>query len=242
MSGGSDMPIIGLVLLGIAALMILFGLLRNAFEHHRLSRLWSLIFILAIIGTLFIPNIVVNDVFRFNIGGFVIPLIAAIAMMFRFESAGEFLRAVTSIILVAGLTLGMFWLMPMNTGVMRVLTAILVGLVAGGISYLVGRSARGAIMSSVLGIYGAQALMFWILWMTDRPNAMLDLGVGFYFDAIVIAAVTSFILVEVVRLARGSVARHTRHDSFKYESGEFHEFWKDDAHRDRTDEDSDVFH
>lgn len=236
------MPIIGLVLLGIVALLIMFGVLRNAFEHHRLNRLWSLIIVLVIIGTLFIPNIVVNDVFRFNIGGFIIPLIAAIAMMFTFESAGEFVRALTSIVFVAGLTLGMFWLMPINTGVMRVLTAILVGLVAGGISYLIGRSPRGAVMSSVLGIYGAQALMFWILWMTDRPNAMLDLGVGFYFDAIVIAAVTSFILVEVVRLARGSVARNTRRDSLKYESGEFHEFWKDDAGKDRTDEDSDVFH
>ncbi|MBQ3575119.1 MAG: hypothetical protein IJA26_05590, partial [Clostridia bacterium] len=65
---------IGMILLGVTAILVLLGVGQRILDRMRLNDKLALLFIALIIGLGFVPDIRVSDVFSFNIGGAVIPL------------------------------------------------------------------------------------------------------------------------------------------------------------------------
>ncbi|HEY8444348.1 MAG TPA: DUF1614 domain-containing protein [Clostridia bacterium] len=215
---------IGLILLGIALVLMLFGVTQRLFDKLRISTLWAVILVIAIGAGYFIPNIRVTSVFSFNIGGFIIPLIICFYLLFAMGWTSDMLRAWISTIITAGVVLLLYWVLPTNTYAMRIIAAVVVGLAAGALSYLIGRSRRGAFFSAVMGVYIGEIIRFLINYYGRGLDVTLGLGVGTMFDTIVIASFTAFLLAIAIGEIRERMVTESRgRRRYSYEAGEFYE-------------------
>ncbi|HEY8423818.1 MAG TPA: DUF1614 domain-containing protein [Clostridia bacterium] len=215
---------IGLVLLGIVLVLMLFGVTQRLFDKLRISTLWAVILVIAVGAGYFIPNIRVTNVFSFNIGGFIIPLIICFYLLFAMGWTSDMLRAWVSTIITAGVVLLLYWVLPTNTLGMQIVAAVIVGLVAGTLSYLIGRSRRGAFFSAVMGLYIGEVMRFLINYYGRGLDVTLRLGVGTMFDTLVIAALTSFLLAIAIGEIREKMVTEARgRRRYSYEAGEFYE-------------------
>lgn len=215
---------IGLILLGIVLVLMLFGVTQRLFDKLKISTLWAVILVIAVGAGYFIPNIRVTNVFSFNIGGFLIPFIICLYMLFAMGWTSDMLRAWVSTIITAGVVLLLYWVLPTNTVTMQIVAAVVVGLVAGALSYLIGRSRRGAFFSSVMGIYIGETIRFLINYYGRGIDTTLGLGVGAMFDTIVIAALSAFLLAIAIGEIRERMITEARgRRRYSYEAGEFYE-------------------
>jgi uncharacterized membrane protein len=215
---------IGLILLAIALVLMLFGVTQRLFDKLRISTLWAVILVIAIGAGYFIPNIRVTSVFSFNIGGFIIPLIICLYLLFAMGWTSDMLRAWISTIVTAGVVLLLYWVLPTNTLTMQIVAAVIVGIVAGALSYLIGRSRRGAFFSSVMGIFIGETVRFLINYYGRGLDVRLGLGVGAMFDTIVIASLSAFLLAIAIGEIRERMVTEARgRHRYSYEAGEFYE-------------------
>lgn len=215
---------IGWVLLGILLVLMLFGATQKIFDKLKISTLWAIIITVAVGACVLIPNIRVTNRFYFNIGGFLIPFILCLYMVFRIGWSWDMLRAWISAIVTGGLVLLMYWVVPTNTVTMRLVAAIIVGLIAGAVSYLFGRSRRGAFFSAIMGIYLGETARFLINYFYRGIDTTLTLGAGTMFDSVIIAAFTATLLAIAIGEIRERMVTQARsRRKFSYEAGEFYE-------------------
>lgn len=215
---------IGLIILGVLLLLMLFGVTQRVFDKMRLSTLWAVILTVAIgVGGL-IPAIAIGNYFTFSIGGFLIPFLICLFLLFSMGWSWDLLRAMVATIVTAGSAFLLYWFVPGDTMGLRIATSVIVGIIAGGVSYLIGRSRRGAFFSAVMGVWIAQIIVFAINMNMGVANTVLTLGVGHFFNTVIIAAVSAMLLAIII----GEIAEHmsTRTRSARnlnYEAGEFYE-------------------
>ncbi|HEY8391026.1 MAG TPA: DUF1614 domain-containing protein [Clostridia bacterium] len=220
---------IGLILLGILLILMLFGVTQRLFDKLKISTLWAVILVIAIGAGYFIPNIRVTNVFSFNIGGFIIPLVISLYMLFSMGWTSDMLRAWVSTIITAGVVLLLYWVIPTNTMTMQIVAAVIVGIAAGALSYLIGRSRRGAFFSSIMGIYIGETVRFLINYYGRGIDTRLGLGIGSMFDTLIIAAVSAMLLAIAIGEIRDRMVTETRaKHRYSYEAGEFYDY---DRHR-----------
>ena len=220
---------IGLILLGILLILMLFGVTQRLFDKLKISTLWTVILLIAIGAGYFIPNIRITNVFSFNIGGFIIPLVICLYMLFSIGWTSDMLRAWISTIITAGVVVLLYWVIPTNTMTMQIVAAVIVGIVAGALSYLIGRSRRGAFFSAVMGIYIGETVRFLINYYGRGIDTTLRLGIGSMFDTVIIAAVSAMLLALAIGEIRERMVTETRaRHKYSYEAGEFYDY---DRHR-----------
>lgn len=222
---------IGLILLGVLLILMLFGVTQRVFDKMKLSTLWSILFIVAVGIGVFIPVIRAHRLFSFSIGGFIIPMILCIYMLIKMGFTADMARAWIATIVTAGAVVLIYTFIPTQTTGMKIFAAIVVGIIAGAVSYLIGRSRRGALFSAIMGVYIGQTVNFLIDYFgRGITTAHLALGVGAMFDALVIASLSAFLLAIIVGETRERIITrtHTRRD-FGYETGEFEEY--DEAYK-----------
>ncbi|MCL2751148.1 MAG: hypothetical protein FWE62_00130 [Firmicutes bacterium] len=217
---------IGLILLGIVLILLAFGVLKRMFDRMGVSYIFTIAAIALVIIGVLVPVIPITAMFSLSVGGFIIPVIAAVVLAVTIGWNQELLRAFVGVLAVAAVSLGLFYLMPAETTGMHVAAAICVGLVAGGAAYLAGNTSRASVTAALLGIPLAQILFFTINYYTGR-YAYLGLGEGLFFNTMVVAVITSVVLVELVRSVKArSVMHDARRDSTaaRFESGERFDF------------------
>ena len=187
---------VSLVIVSILILLVMFGAGQRILDNMRLTYKTALVILVAICIGLIIPPIWIGEYFCFSIGGFLIPLSVAIYLMISCGKR-DLIRCFIGIILVAGIIYGLEWILPSDPEEVVIDNMYLYGVVAGIISYLLGKSRRNAFISSLLGISLAQ-LIQWIINLSSDQKSILGLGVGGAFSTYIVAIIISVALCEFI--------------------------------------------
>ncbi len=208
---------ISLIIVSIIILLILFGAGQRILDQMRLNDKQALLIMISIAIGLIIPPIHIGQYFSFSIGGFLIPFIICIYLLISVGWSRDLARAVIGTILVAGIIYGLEWLMPADPEELIVDPFIVYGLVAGLVSYLLGRSRRNAFVSAVLGISLSQLVQF-IVNHARGVKTVLGLGNGGAFGTMLIAVIISVALSEFLGRAFESAKKDKDKKEFNFKT------------------------
>lgn len=197
---------LGLVLLLAMAAVIYFGLAHRILDRMRLTDMQALIFIgLMIAGsfvTIPIPSGRIG--LSMNVGGFLVPLVLAVYLLFKAGTTWERVRA----LLAAVGTAAVMWAIALVTdfgpeaGRAIFIDSIwLYSLVGGVIAYLLGRSRRAAFVAGTLGVVFADLVHLVRVWARNVPGVVALGGAG-VFDTTVLAGLIAVTLAELVGESR----------------------------------------
>lgn len=186
---------VGLIVLGAFVILTIFGVFRRLLAKWEISEPLALLVSLLMIGGVLISPINIGGVFVFSIGGFLIPFLVCVALLVRAEGY-EVARtlAATAVIGIVSAVLRYFF--PLEHYMVTIDSGLFVGIIAGGIAFLIGRSRRGAFVSAALGVMLTNVFLF-LYYLVQGLEYPIVVGVGAQFSAIVVAAVSAAITAEV---------------------------------------------
>lgn len=207
---------VSLVIVSILILLIMFGAGQKILDNMRLNDKSALIILIAICVGLIIPPIWIGEYFCFSIGGFLIPLAIAIYMLFSCGKS-DLVRCLFATIIVAGLIYGLEWVLPADPEEMIIDNMYLYGVIAGVVSYLLGKSRRNAFISCLFGITIAQVVQ-WVINMTTNQKSILGLGVGGAFSTYIVAIIISVALCEFIGRCVESATIHKEKKEYNFET------------------------
>ncbi len=210
-----------LIVISILIIALICGAGQKILDKMRMSDRWALILLLAIAIGILLPPIRIGALFTFSIGGFLIPLGICVYMLIKTGWSMDLLRATIGSIATAGFILLIQYLLPSDTPEDVVIdNTWLYGIIAGLVSYILGRSRRNAFVCSVLGIFLASTITFVINLANGVPST-LKLGLGGAFDTIVLSILISVGLCEAIGTTAEMVVGKSMKKAFDFESGEF---------------------
>ena len=211
---------IGMILLIITAILILLGVGQRVLDRLRLNDKLALLFIALIIGLGFVPDIRVTDLFAFNLGGALIPLILCIYLFVKADTAWEKWRSVLASIITGAAIFAIGLFAPDEPEAMLYDPILLYGLAAGLIAYLFGRSRRCAFIAGVIGMMLSDLFNAAYVWSRGIPQEF-SLGGAGAADAIVISGLLAVLLAEILGEIIERMKRGTQRPTRVFHNGEF---------------------
>ena len=209
---------LSLWVLSALIILIMFGAGQRIIDQMRLNDKQAILVLIAMVVGILIPPIYVTEYFCFSIGGFLIPFIICLYMLFSAGLSRDLIRAVVGTILVAGIIYGLEWLMPSTSAEDIVIEPMYVyGVVAGVVAYALGRSRRNAFISCVFGISLAMLIQFIVNMSLGTPT-VLGLGVGGAFGTIIISTTISVALCEFLGRAFETAQKDEDKKVFNFET------------------------
>ena len=194
---------LGLVLLAAVAVLILAGLAHRVLDRMHLSDGAALLFLAGMIAGSFveIPLIGGAHPVTVNLGGAVLPAALAVYVLAKAGTAWERWRA----LIAAAVSATVIYLLGkyVNFGekTMPLEPIYLWAIVAGAVSYLVGRSRRAAFVSATLALILLD-LVHAVEAAHLRVGAATRIGGAGAFDGIVLAGLFAVLLAEIFGEAR----------------------------------------
>ena len=187
---------VGMIVLTAAAILVYFGAAQRVLDKLHLTDRGALVLIaIMFFGTL-LPNISIGKV-SVNIGGAVIPAGICLYLLVKAGSAHERLRAVIGSAITAASVVLLSSLLPDEPEAILIDPMYVNGIAGGVISYLLGRSRRGAFICGVLGVLLADAAVAVVNWI-NAINQPLVLGGAGLFDAAMLSGILAVLLCELV--------------------------------------------
>ena len=190
-------PYAAYVILGVLALLTVVGVFTKALDVMRVPMWAALLFILAVLGGAIAPAIRFGSRFAFSVGGWLIPFILAACLLFAAGFTREMANMWLASFITAAAVFVLRYFIPIRTLGLQITAAVLIGLIAGAISYLVGRSRRGAFVSAVFGITLGELAVF-IVNVSMRRAPVLSFGTAGMLDAFVIASISAVLLAHFI--------------------------------------------
>lgn len=186
----------GIIVISIFIILTAFGFLKTFFKKWRISEVAAILVGLAIIGGLLIPPFEIGEVLIISIGGFVIPFIVSLYLLVRSASAKEVLRTVFATLIIGSIGANLIYFFPFQGEIISFDYGILLGLVAAGIAFIIGRSRRGAFVAAALGTMLISIFEFNIYWTQGYPYVIV-LGSHSMFTSTIIASFIAAIVAEI---------------------------------------------
>ncbi len=211
---------IGIIALIIVGILILIGVGQRLLDKLHLNDKLALLFIAAMIGLGFVPDIWVTDVFAFNIGGAVIPLALCIYLFIRADTGAERARSIAASLVTGAAIFAIGMFASDEPERITVDPMILYGLAAGAIAYLFGRSRRCAFIAGVVGMMLSDIANAILVWNAGIPQK-LTLGGAGAFDGVVISGLIAVLLAELIGEIIERMKRGTRRPDHEYRDGRF---------------------
>lgn len=197
--------IIGLVLLGIVAVLLFFGVAERVFKSFGIAYWLAFVMVGLLIGCAFIPSFSIGSV-KINVAGFIAPVVFASVFYFLAVRAGEGWHAIVATSTVAALYIATELLIgPIADGTV---TALVSGFLCGASTYLVGKS-KIAALAAVFAGFPIGEIGAALVSAYAYGDAM-RLGTAAAFDACVLAAVTAVALFETIAAIKRTVAARAR--------------------------------
>ena len=185
--------IIGLVLLGLVAVLLFFGIAERVFKSFGVAVWLAFVMIGVLIGCAFIPTFTVGAV-EFNVAGFFAPLLFSavfFALAFRLREVG---RGIVATAVTAALFISVWMLIAPITS--DTVCVIIIGFLCGAVDYLVGKTKIAALCGIFLGMPIGDVISSAVgMYVYGTP---LRFGAPSTFDAIILAAVTAVVIFESV--------------------------------------------
>ena len=231
----------GLILLAVMAIVLMFPFGRNAFRGLGLAQWAGFLVIIAFAIGIIVPNIRLSEMTRVSVGGFILPIIASIVLAVMLARNNALLRGIVAMLAVVALTTGLLLVMPTRTMGLRVLTSIVIGIIAGAVGFIIGRT-RSASVFSVLSGVAVGNLIYSLIDYFFISGSTVILGSSVVYNAIFVSVLFALVVAEasVVMERSGSVRYRRRNTNFEFsEDRRFDEPVAED--RDYESLDDDIF-
>ncbi len=185
--------IIGLVLLGLVAVLLFFGVAERVFKSFGVAYWLAFVIVGLLIGCAFIPSFKIGSVV-FNVAGFIAPLLFAAVFFFITWRTRETLHALATTSVVAAMFIAVQLLLGPITN--DTVTVIISGFLCGAIGYLVGKTKLAALAAVFLGMPIGEVVASAVsMRVYGTP---MEFGTPATFDAVILAAVFSVVLFESI--------------------------------------------
>lgn len=197
--------IIGLVLLGCVALLLVFGIAERVFKSFGVAYWLAFIMVGVLIGCAFIPSVTFGVV-TVDIAGFVAPIVFAIAFFVLAGRSREAIRALVAMSAVAALFVAVRLLIdPIASDIVSALT---VGFLCGATAYLVAKTKVSALAAIFGGFPLGEGVAALVGFFTAGTPVLL--GSAALYDAVILAAVFSVALYETVAAIKRTMNHRAR--------------------------------
>lgn len=185
--------IIGLVLLGLVAVLLFFGVAEHVFKSFGVAYWLAFVMIGVLIGSAFIPGFTVGAV-EFNVSGFIAPLVFSAVFFALAVRTREVSRALVTTSVIAALFIAVWLLIEPITN--DTVTVIIIGFLCGAVAFLVARTKLAACAAVFLGMPLGEVISSAVnMFVYGTP---MQFGTAATFDAVILAAVFSIVLFEAV--------------------------------------------
>ncbi|MBD5132166.1 MAG: hypothetical protein HDT28_06220 [Clostridiales bacterium] len=192
--------IIGLVLCGLVAVLLFFGIAERVFKSFGVAGWLGFVFIGVLVGSAFIPSFSIGAV-RFNVAGFFAPLLFAAVFFFLAVRTHEALHALVTTSVIVALFIAVWLLIQPITN--DTVTVIIVGFLCGAVSYLVGKTKLSSLAALFLGMPIGEVISSAVgMYVYGTP---MQFGTAATFDAVILAAVFSVVLSEAISAIKRAV-------------------------------------
>jgi len=192
------MNYIGLSLLALLAFIAFFKFGKRFFNRLAIKEWLLFLFILAFTIGSIIPPITISDDLTLSIGGFIIPALFCIVLLFATSAKNHLFRLSITVILVATLSLAVRKLLLPYTGLLP--TVAVLGIIAGIGAYLVGKTHTVIILGAIAGVVLGDAIANIIGRFAFETS--IALGGNGTFDSIILAVFLSIALLELVEFIK----------------------------------------
>lgn len=157
--------IIALISIGIIAIFLLFGLLKNTLSSLGINVVWMVVILAVLVGSAFIPYINISGV-RFGIAGFLVPVVLMGMLDFRMGLTREFFFNKLSATLIVAAVLPVMLFAFGYSYATTVLATIGISIVVAVIAFTVTKTYSSAISSVIGGIVVADVISSLIAYFT----------------------------------------------------------------------------
>ncbi len=216
----------GLILLGICALAVMFGIAKSSYKGTWLTD-WLLYFIIIAFAVgIIVPTIRLSDMAYMSVGGFILPVIGFITLFIALIRINDLMRGIASMLIVGAITFGLLLIMPSATTGQLVLSALLMGVVVGTFAFIVARK-KTATLFGVIGGIPLGDLIFCLVDYYAISGGMFTLGSPLVYNTLFFSVIISTCLSEIMlMLAKDGRRRNRRADNF--ESGRDNDYNESD--------------
>ena len=216
---------VGLILLSVLAVLTFFGVSERFFRKIGIPAWLAFVLLLAFVVGAVVPEIPIGTRAAISVGGFIIPAAFLVILFSVSRAKKDALRAVMSILAVAGVTVAARMLLRPETDGLFLAAMAVTGILGGVMAYLAGGTRLATLSGAVGGIILgdiANNLIFRYLYGSD-----IMLGTRGVFDSIIIAAVLGVVLLEIVEaIKRATAEKNLASTVLKTEAAEDAQFSK----------------
>ena len=191
---------IGLVTLGIVAVLMFFGAAEKYFDRLGLTSWLTFLLVLALIIGAVMPEVAVGS-FVMTISGFAVPLVVFVILLTLAAKSGNALRTVLALVIVAMSTVALRLLIGVNSATLVLVSSLLIGFVGGTLAYLAAGSRIGTLAGAIGGCVLGDVVSAGFMRMFYGVETYTIGGFGI-FDSLVIAAVFGLVVAELVSAVR----------------------------------------
>lgn len=208
--------IIGLVLLGLVAVLLFFGIAERVFKSFGVACWLAFVIVGVLIGCAFIPTLTIGNV-SFNVAGFFAPVLFATVFLLLALRMRELNRALVSASVIAALFISVWLLISPITS--DTITVIIIGFLCGAVSYLVGKTKLSALFGIFFGMPIGEVISSAVSMYVYGTG--MCFGTAATFDAIILAAVIAVVLFESIAAIKRTInMRAGRHAIVNAENAE----------------------
>lgn len=223
-SGIIGFMIIGLVLLGITALLLFLGIARRVFSNFGVPYLLAFVIVGVLIGSAFIPAFDIGRV-SVNAAGFIAPLTFSVMFLLLAKRRREVWYAIVASSSTAAVYAAVLLLISPITSV--TVTVISAGFLCGAVAYLVGRTELSALAAVFAGLPIGEVVSSIVGYFSLGRG--ITLGTAATFDTVILAAVFAVVLSEAISAIRRTM--NTRNKKIVLEAEAAEEFDPDEYKR-----------
>ena len=200
---------IGLVILGIVAILIFFGVTEKFFRKIGLSNFFAFLVVLALVIGAVVPNIKIGSAFEMNVSGFLIPVLLVVIFSAILGANSDLSRAYIAMVAVAGVAVATGMLISNTTLAGQITASVIMGFVGGAVAYLIASTRLSTLIASIGGIVLGDIIVSLLNYYVVSSAAVSSVSLGTLgtFDAIIIAAVFGIVMVEAVAAMKRTVSR-----------------------------------
>lgn len=225
----------GLIILGIITISLFFPFGRRAFGGMRITAPWAFLIVACFAVAVVVPLISVGSTFTMSVAGFLFPAIIMLLLVPALFVKGGAGRAIVAELAVTAVTTLFSVVVPVSTMGWQVLWAIVAGISAGALAFLIARTPLHSVYAVSGGlVLGNIAFGFIDFYAYGAP--VFSLGQSWIYNAFFIAIALTLAACELsVSLTHTANNRAASHRSLRFEAGEDRNF--DDV----VNEDEDLF-
>ena len=200
---------IGLVILGIVAILIFFGVAEKFFRKIGMSNPLAFLLVLALVIGAVVPNIRIGSSFEMNVSGFLIPIVLVVLFSAMIGFNSDLARAYLAMIAVAGVAVATGMLIGTTTLAGQITASVILGFVGGAVAYLIAMTRLSTLIASIGGIVIGDIIVSLLNFFVvpSATQGVVSLGTQGTFDAIILAAVFGIIMVEAVSAMKRTMNR-----------------------------------